>query len=45
MKAYVNGIPCTVYDFLDGGKICIVKYDEYPNLLPVMSSLIEVRDE
>lgn len=45
MRAYVNGIPCTVYEFLDCGKICIVKYEEYPNLMPVPSSLIEVRDE
>ena len=41
-KALVNGTPCTVYDFIDGGRIALVKYDAYPNILPVLASLIEV---
>ena len=45
-KAFVNGIECTVYDFItvDDVMICRVKYPNYNILLPVLAGLIDVRN-
>ena len=44
-KAYVNGTPCTIYDYIqtDAGLVCIVAYPNYNVKLPVLAELIEVR--
>jgi hypothetical protein len=44
VKAKVNGVECTVYDFIkvNGYTICLVKYPHYNILLPVLAELIEV---
>lgn len=43
-KAFVNGVECTVYDYvtIDGIMICRVRYPNYNVLLPVLATLIEV---
>ena len=43
-KAYVNGVECTIYDYIqtEAGLICIVHYDGYSIKLPVLASLVEV---
>lgn len=47
IKAKVNGVECTVYDFIrvDGFTICRVAYPHYNILLPVLAELIEVSYE
>lgn len=48
VKAKVNGVECTVYDFIEVGgfKICRVAYPHnYNVLLPVLAELIEVNYE
>ena len=44
-KAYVNGTPCTVYEYIqtDAGTVCIVAYPDYNVKMPVLAELIEVR--
>ena len=43
-KAIVNGIECTIYDFINwhGFSICRVKYPMYDGLFPGLAELIEV---
>lgn len=47
IKAKVNGVECTVYDFttIEGVTICRVAYPHYNILLPVLAELIEVSYE
>ena len=44
VKAKVNGVECTVYDFIkvNGYTICRVRYPHFHILLPVLAELIEV---
>lgn len=43
-KAKVNGVECTIYDFMrvNGFTICRVAYSGFDKLLPVLADLIEV---
>ena len=47
IKAKVNGVDCTVYDFIkvNDFTICRVAYPNYNILLPVLAELIEVSYE
>lgn len=44
IKAKVNGVECTVYDFdmVNGFTICRVAFPYFKTLLPVLAELIEV---
>ena len=44
-EAYVNGVKCTIYDYIqtDAGLVCMVLYPSYKNKLPVLAELIELR--
>lgn len=46
-KAYVNGVECTIYDYIqtDAGLVCMVHYQGYNNKLPVLAELIEVKND
>lgn len=46
-KAFVNGVECTIYDYItiDNIMVCRVKYSNYNILLPVLASLIEVDND
>lgn len=46
LKAFVNGVECTVYNYTrtDAGLVCMVLYREYPIKFPVLAELIELRE-
>ena len=46
LKAFVNGVECTVYNYIrtDSGLVCEVLYPNYPRKFPVLGELIELRE-
>ena len=47
IKAYVNGVECTIYGYhnSEAGIIADVLYPNINRTLPVLASLIEIREE
>ena len=52
VKAYVNGIPCTIYHFTKASdergnvfEYCACKFAAFPRTVPVLSELVELRLE